>query len=283
MSGNVRNFYWDLNILSLSHFSSSISIHGGEKLQYCAWSPIKERLSYVYNNNVYIHFDESIELQITSDGVNGVFYNGIPDWVYEEEVLSSGSAMWWSPDGGFLAVGVFNDTMVETFKYFLYGEAENPEYQYPKEVDLKYPKPGTNNPVVALRIIDLSLNPTYVTVTAPTDIVSDDHILQNVAWTRDQKLLITWLNRRQNIASMQLCTVTGDCQEVQRIEEPKGWVSMGSPQCLKESDSCMFTYWIDNWYQVWNLDLNSKQNVWKKRGNFTVLRVYGYDEVNDKL
>uniref|UniRef100_A0A1L8EG47 Venom dipeptidyl peptidase 4 n=1 Tax=Haematobia irritans TaxID=7368 RepID=A0A1L8EG47_HAEIR len=262
---------------------TSIKIHNGEKLQYCAWSPIKDRLAYVYNNNVFIHFDDSIELPITSDGINGVVYNGIPDWVYEEEVLSSGSAMWWAPDGGYLAVGVFNDTSVETFKYFLYGEAENPEYQYPKEVDLKYPKPGTNNPVVALRIFDLSLNPTYVTVTAPIDIVSNDHILQNVAWTRDQKLLITWLNRRQNIASLQLCSVTGDCHEVKRIEEPKGWVSMGNPQCLKQSDSCMFTYWIDNWYQVWKLNLATGDNLAAKRGNFTVLRLYGYDEVNDKV
>uniref|UniRef100_T1PEM9 Venom dipeptidyl peptidase 4 n=1 Tax=Musca domestica TaxID=7370 RepID=T1PEM9_MUSDO len=262
---------------------TSISIHNGEKLQYCAWSPIKDRLGYVYNNNVFIHYDDSIELQITSDGVNGVIYNGIPDWVYEEEVLASGSAMWWSPDGNHLAVGIFNDTEVETFKYFLYGEAEDPEYQYPKEVDLKYPKPGTNNPVVALRIFDLNVNPTYVTIKAPVNVVSNDHILQNVAWTHDGKVLITWLNRRQNIASLQLCNTTGECHEVKQLQEPNGWVTMGNPMCLQESNSCLFAYWIDNWYQVWNLDLQSGQNLWTKRGNFTVLRVYGYDETNKKL
>lgn len=269
--------------LKLLLFRTSISIHNGEKLQYCAWSPIKDRLGYVYNNNVFIHYDDSIELQITSDGVNGVIYNGIPDWVYEEEVLASGSAMWWSPDGNHLAVGIFNDTEVETFKYFLYGEAEDPEYQYPKEVDLKYPKPGTNNPVVALRIFDLNVNPTYVTIKAPVNVVSNDHILQNVAWTHDGKVLITWLNRRQNIASLQLCNTAGECHEVKQLQEPKGWVTMGNPMCLQESNSCLFAYWIDNWYQVWNLDLQSGQNLWTKRGNFTVLRVYGYDETNKKL
>ncbi|KAM7351517.1 venom dipeptidyl peptidase 4 isoform 1-T2 [Cochliomyia hominivorax] len=260
-----------------------IHIHGGAKLQYCEWSPIKDRLAFVYNNNVYIHFGENFEVPITSDGIDGVFYNGIPDWVYEEEVLSSGSAMWWSDDGNYLAVGVFNDTKVETFKYFLYGEAEDPQYQYPMEVDLKYPKPGTNNPIVALRVFDLSINPNYVTIKAPEGIVSDDHILQNVAWTIDRKLLITWLNRRQNIASLQLCSAAGECREVKRIEEPKGWITIGTPKCLKNSENCLFTYWIGNWYQVWNLDLKTGENIWSSLGDFTVLRVYGYDEVNDKL
>lgn len=224
-----------------------------------------------------------MELPITSDGVNGVVYNGIPDWVYEEEVLSSGSAMWWSPDGQKLVIGVFNDTNVETFKYFLYGEADDPEFQYPKEVDLKYPKPGTNNPVVALRLFDISFEPSSITITAPTEVVSNDHILQNVAWTSNNNLLITWLNRRQNIASLQSCTGAGECHEVQKLEEPEGWVTMGNPQCLKKSPNCLFTYWIDNWYQVWNLNLESGKNVWASRGNFTVLRIYGYDEENDKL
>ena len=222
-----------------------------------------------------------MEVQITSDGIDGIFYNGIPDWVYEEEVLSSGSAMWWSDDGNYLAVGVFNDTNVETFKYTLYGEADDPQYQYPKEVDLKYPKPGTNNPVVALRVFNLNINLNYATITAPVNVVSEDHILQNMAWTSDRKLLITWLNRRQNIASLQLCSVDGECREVKRLEEPEGWIAIGTPMCMKTKQNCIFTYWIGNWYQVWNLNLETGQNEWQSRGNFTTLKVYGYDEIND--
>ncbi|XP_037960326.1 venom dipeptidyl peptidase 4 [Teleopsis dalmanni] len=263
---------------------NSININNGEKLQYCTWSPIKDRLSFVYDNNVYIHFEENLETPITSEGKNGIIYNGIPDWVYEEEVLSSGSAMWWSSDGLKLAVGVFNDTNVQSFKYFLYGEAEDMEYQYPKEVDLKYPKPGTENPAVALRIFDFSkVEPTSVRITAPIDIVSPDHILQNVAWSSKQEILVTWLNRRQNISSIQSCSIDGACREVKRIEEPNGWISMSTPRCLESGNNCLFANWIGNWYQVWNLDLQTGENVWKSRGNFTVLHVYGYDEKNDIL
>ena len=263
---------------------TSTSIHDGKKLQYCSWSPLKDRLSYVVDNNVYIHFEDGSEFAITSEGVNGVIYNGVPDWVYEEEVLASGSAIWWSPDGTKLAVGQFNDTNVKTFKYFLYGDAKNPEYQYPKEIDLKYPKPGTPNPIVALKIVDLRKGkPSMVTVKAPVDIVSTDHILQNVAWADSDNVVITWLNRRQNVASIQMCTAAGDCHEVKRLEEPEGWISMDTPKCLKKGTNCIFTYWIGNWYQVWNLNLKSGENIWKSRGNFTVRKIYGYDELQNKL
>ncbi|XP_034099729.1 venom dipeptidyl peptidase 4 [Drosophila nasuta] len=264
--------------------NSSIKIHKGEKLQYCGWSPLKDRLAYVYLNNVYIHFNENLEIPITEDGTDGIIYNGVPDWVYEEEVLSSGSALWWSPDGSKLSVGFFDDTNVETFKYFLYGDDSTSYYQYPHEEELKYPKTGTPNPIVYLRVYDLSNDdPIMRRINAPIDIVSSDHILQNVVWSNNSHLLITWMNRRQNLASIQSCSHDGSCVEVTRIEEPNGWVTISTPKCINDGLNCLFSYFIDNWYQVWNLNLQTGVNSWKSRGNFTVLNIYGYDEINDKL
>lgn len=264
--------------------NTAIKIHKGEKLQYCGWSPLKDRLAYVYLNNVYIHFNEALEVPITEDGEDGIVYNGVPDWVYEEEVLSSGSALWWSPDGSKLAVGFFDDTKVETFKYFIYGDSDDSYSQYPHEEQLKYPKTGTPNPIVYLRVYDLSNDdPIMKRIDAPVDIVSSDHILQNVVWSNASHLLITWMNRRQNIASLQRCSHEGACAQVTRIEEPQGWVQASTPKCLSSGENCIFPYFIGNWYQVWNLDLQTGENIWKSRGNFTVLNVYGYDEANDKL
>lgn len=70
---------------------------------------------------------------------------------------------------------------------------------------------------------------------------------------------------------------------MKRIEEPEGWVNIGTPKCLTNGLECYFTYFIGNWYQVWKLNLATGENTWKSRGDFTVLRVYGYDENNDKL
>uniref|UniRef100_A0A1A9V199 Venom dipeptidyl peptidase 4 n=1 Tax=Glossina austeni TaxID=7395 RepID=A0A1A9V199_GLOAU len=243
----------------------STEIHNGKKLQYCIWHPHNDdHLAYVYNNNVFVHrVATGKEIPLTNDGKNGVIYNGIPDWVYEEEVLSNSNALWWSPDGSKLLVGWFNDTDVETYKYFIYGEANDPEDQYPTEVDLKYPKSGTNNPLVAVRLFDISsLAPSMVLITAPIDVVGKDHILQNVKWTNNEKFVVTWLNRRQNIASIQACSAEGVCSEVKRLSEPAGWISMTNLLCLKSGERCLFSHWIDNWYQVWNLNLQNGDNLW---------------------
>lgn len=192
------------------NFSNSTSIGNGNKLQNCVWSPAKNRLSYVYNNNVYIVFENLVELPITSEGVNGVIYNGIADWVYEEEVLASSDAMWWSPDGNKLAVGFFNDSNVHSYKYLIYGGK-----QYPTEIDLKYPKPGTQNPYASLKVFDLNNEkPQSAAIKAPTERVTADNILQNVVWSDNDTLLVIWLNRRQNVSSIESCTYSGDCHEV---------------------------------------------------------------------
>lgn len=57
-----------------------------------------------------------------------------------EEVLGSGSAMWFSPDGKHLAYAEFNDNKLPDFRYFVYGEPGSLDDQYPKEVAIKYPK-----------------------------------------------------------------------------------------------------------------------------------------------
>lgn len=51
-------------------------------------------------------------VQLTHDGSVDEIYNGIPDWVYEEEVLDTNKALHASPDGKFLAFAQFNDSMV---------------------------------------------------------------------------------------------------------------------------------------------------------------------------
>lgn len=270
------------DILDVATGASKV-IHNGEKVQYCQWAPNSDKVAYVHDNNVFIHYtdDSTPHVQITKDGIVGVVYNGIPDWVYEEEVLSAGSAIWWSPDGNKITIGFFNDTKVETFKYYLYGQAGDSNFQYPEEVDLKYPKPSTPNPVVSLKVYDLlMINEEPSVITAPTSIVTSDHILQHVAWSDNSHMMIFWLNRRQNIGTAQLCQVKGVCKEITRFEEPNGWISLGTPKC--KSGFCFFTYWIGNWYQIWKLDLSTGKNVQESLGNkVTVNKFYGSNDRGD--
>ena len=64
--------------------------------------------------------------QITLDGEVRVIFNGIPDWVYEEEILKTNSAMYFNPSGSKMAFAKFNDTLVEEYIYTKYGDPWEP-------------------------------------------------------------------------------------------------------------------------------------------------------------
>lgn len=58
----------------------------GEQLQLASWAPVGTGLVYVLKNDIYYIPSPDRVLypeRITDDGVEGVIYNGVPDWVYE--------------------------------------------------------------------------------------------------------------------------------------------------------------------------------------------------------
>lgn len=69
--------------------------------------------------------------------------------------MFSNEALWPSPDGHMLLFATFNDTQVEELKFPWYGEP-NTERLYPEIRSLRYPKAGTRNPEVTLRVADLA-------------------------------------------------------------------------------------------------------------------------------
>ena len=84
---------------------------------------------YVFENNIYIKDITKLsekDIQITNDGIIDTIYNGIPDWVYEEEILSTNKAMYFTKTGSRMAFAQFNDTEVEEFYYTKYGDPSKP-------------------------------------------------------------------------------------------------------------------------------------------------------------
>ena len=61
------------------------------------------------------------------DGVDKQIFNGVPDWVYEEEILNAGYAMEFSGTGRYLVYGKFDATQVRYFKFPMY-EAQSEAY-----------------------------------------------------------------------------------------------------------------------------------------------------------
>lgn len=117
--------------------SAEYKVANGEEIQTAFIAPNSKVLGYVLDNNIYTVDLDTLGLPqvITSDGETDVIYNGVPDWVYEEEVLGTDAASWFSPNGEMLAYAKFNDSQVREAVYDVYGDG-----QYPTEVHLRYPK-----------------------------------------------------------------------------------------------------------------------------------------------
>nr|XP_015807879.2 dipeptidyl peptidase 4 isoform X1 [Nothobranchius furzeri]XP_054599222.1 dipeptidyl peptidase 4 isoform X2 [Nothobranchius furzeri] len=198
-----------------------------DEVQYFSWAPEGNKLAYVWENNVYIKSSpESQPQQVTTNGETNAVLNGIPDWVYEEEMFSSNQGLWWSPGGKYVAYAVFNDTGVHAIEYTWYGEN-----QYPSTVFIPYPKAGTPNPVVKLFVVDAD-NRTHITEVAVPDLFSSvDHYLASVTWVTDERLAVQWLKRVQNHLIIQVYNFNGSSWDPDEHLEltSTGWVGRFSP------------------------------------------------------
>uniref|UniRef100_A0A8C1HYS8 Dipeptidyl-peptidase 4 n=1 Tax=Cyprinus carpio carpio TaxID=630221 RepID=A0A8C1HYS8_CYPCA len=185
-------------------YTASYSIYDLEKgdfinmdipheIQYLAWSPTGHKLAFVWKNNIYVkETPTSAFKQVTADGAHNLILNGIPDWVYEEEMFSTNFALWWSPNGRFVAYARFNDSGVHNIEYTWYGEG-----QYPETVLVPYPKAGTPNPTVKLFVFDTNTSRTNE-VLVPSVVGAGEHYLSTVTWASDERIAVQWQNRTQN-------------------------------------------------------------------------------------
>ncbi|XP_018355747.1 PREDICTED: venom dipeptidyl peptidase 4 [Trachymyrmex septentrionalis] len=208
-------------------------IENGTFISLALWSPIGSDLVYVFDNDIYhmtFNRSQNVVRRLTTSGEANIVFNGIPDWVYEEEVFGSATAMWFSPDGQHLAFATFNDTVVKDMAYFHYGTPGSLEDQYPTEVKIKYPKVGTPNPVVSLSVIDL-FDPLSeaVILEAPINEVTSGNILYIVSWWDETHVLATWTNRVQNQSQMTMYDIQGDAKLVLSDEETEGWLQPNLP------------------------------------------------------
>ena len=100
-------------------------------------------LFVLQRNRDYVQFFPNIEqrsiffLFLTSLGIPGSIFNGVCDWVYEEEVISDTRALWFSPDSNYITWIEFNDTAVETMPLQVYGPPGRLDFQYPIPTPLR--------------------------------------------------------------------------------------------------------------------------------------------------
>uniref|UniRef100_A0A8C2BFT8 Dipeptidyl-peptidase 4 n=1 Tax=Cyprinus carpio TaxID=7962 RepID=A0A8C2BFT8_CYPCA len=174
---------------------------------------LKSMQAFVWKNNVYVkETPTSAFKQVTADGAHNLILNGIPDWVYEEEMFSTNFALWWSPNGRFVAYARFNDSGVHNIEYTWYGEG-----QYPETVLVPYPKAGTPNPTVKLFVFDTNTSRTNE-VLVPSVV---GHYLSTVTWASDERIAVQWQNRTQNYVVLKTYDFNGSAWTESSLTETK--------------------------------------------------------------
>ncbi|GAB5575609.1 inactive dipeptidyl peptidase 10 isoform X2 [Prionailurus iriomotensis] len=197
----------------------------------------REQLIYIFENNIYYQPDiKSSSLRLTSSGKEGIIFNGIADWLYEEELLHSHIAHWWSPDGERLAFLMINDSLVPNmiiprFTGALYPKGK--QYPYPKySLLLKHQSHPNNtsvlcsethcttssqlilagqmNPTIKLYVVNL-YGPTHTLELMPPDsFKSRDELLEDFlgrdtsaghwSWDTRSNVFLRWISRRTSAA-----------------------------------------------------------------------------------
>lgn len=194
-----------------------------------------DSLLFVQNNDIYTMIGlESSSTQsslpeptrLTYTGKPGEVFNGIPDWLYEEEILGDAPALELSPSARTLAFMSFNDSLVEQMPFSIYG---NEDQVIPSTRQIRYPKAGRVNPVARVHLID-ELD--KATTSAPLDLVLPDdlawrqHYISRIRWLTDDALALVWLARQQNESYHIVCSrkTHWTCEKNLYLSSPGGWL-----------------------------------------------------------
>lgn len=151
------------------------------------------------DNNLYIYkIDFKTEVALTT-GENTEIFNGISDWLYEEE-FGVTRLFAFSPDSKLVAFVRLDETDVPTFDWQVFLGAN-----YPKTESLRYPKAGEANAKATVCVYDIHYK-TIRTMELPANL---DGYLPRITWTpltkptkKDEQptsdLVILHMNRDQN-------------------------------------------------------------------------------------
>ncbi|XP_062336328.1 dipeptidyl aminopeptidase-like protein 6 [Osmerus eperlanus] len=202
------------------------------QLQYAGWGPSGQQLVFVFENNIYYRSTvESRSIRLVSSGKEGVIFNGLSDWLYEEEIFQTHIAHWWSPDGARLAYATINNTMVPRMEVPMFTGT-----LYPTGKEYHYPKAGEENPVISLYVVNLNGPLHTIEMRRPEDPRIGEYYVTMVKWATTTKLAVNWLNRAQNISMLTLCEATTGVCTKKHEDESEGWLHRQNEEPLFSKD-----------------------------------------------
>merc|ERR1712127_178086 len=177
---------------------------GPTNIQVLQWAPKKVAGAFICDFNMY-YFSDPLNMssvtKITSDGLDNEIYNGLPEWVYEEEMLGTNHATYWSPEGTQIMFVKFQtqttqdrldgDRDAHIYKYSWYGQE-----QYPETKEISFSKAGTTPPTNKLYMFDTT---TKANVELGNQgIASEENYFARCDWLNEDNLVVVWTTRIQD-------------------------------------------------------------------------------------
>lgn len=240
------------------------------------------------DNNLYIYkvdFKTEVPLTQSRDEValmdvevktNTQIYNGVVDWLYEEEFGITGLFAF-SPDSKYLAFVRLNEREVPTFEWQTYLESENRRVNseqglYPTLHSLRYPKAGEENAVASVCVYDVQKK-TIVTLDLPT---KEDDYIPRLRWTSQPQ---SENGKEPTLASVVALVLNRDQTKMSvYTANPRSTVS--HPFYVEESDE----YYID--YQLfddWQWLSDGRVAVVSEKGGYTQVYMYSSQGIEQRL
>lgn len=172
---------------------------GGGPIRDAVMSPNNRYIVYAKaDNNLYIFkLDYMTEVPLTTSKEGSEIFNGISDWLYEEE-FGTTCMFAFSPDSKQLAFVRLDEQDVPSFEW-----QEMLGVQYPKTLSLRYPKAGDANAKASVCVYDI-----YYKSIKTMDIGDTDNwYIPRLTWTMPEqkgkepvepRLIVEKINRDQN-------------------------------------------------------------------------------------
>lgn len=274
-----------------------------ELLHFAHFDPSGTFIVYGYAHNLYIMtVADQKTIQITTDGSPNIF-NGKPDWVYEEEIYPFDNMIWWSPDLKQLVYASIDDTGVSEYKIEYYvkdpGEVAmsyedgGPEKiegvnQYPVHSGIKYPKPGSKNPTVALFSYDVEQGKSTLIEDLADGVIGDDFVLYDVRWIDNENLLLKLADRNSKIQRKKLASPKKSSKvslvSTTNTTEFGGWIEKSAPIVLvmqEGANKYLDRVVVDNVVQLALFDLAGAELYSKLLGPVNYLANFAYDAMEN--
>jgi len=215
------------------------------------------------------------ETRLTKDGTE-TLRNGIPDWVYPEE-LTLGTGFWWSPDSKELCYLQFDSSREPVFPHAdMLGTRAFSEPE-------RYPQAGENNADIHLGAVAATGGPTKWFDVGDT---RNAYLIARAGWMPNgRSMYMLRMNRVQN--KLEMIAIDAESGETNSIfkESDPYWINLESDiEFLKDGKRFLWTSERDGGFRHIFLYTNDGKSVKQlTKGNWEVAAINAVDEAGERV